>query len=171
MKIESRKRKTFEKKLGKVAIREKFVTFALVKPRWRNGRRARFRCECREACRFESYSGHLKGDFLQKVPFSFTRVGVIQRVSYRLRRLPLLCRLFLLAARHSVQAPSALAPLRRLSLFCRLFLLAARHSVQAPSALAPLRRLRFPYQTEIQNEKFSPFRFPFSVLFIIFVTV
>ncbi len=28
-------------------------------PRWRNGRRARFRCECREACRFDSYSGHI----------------------------------------------------------------------------------------------------------------
>ena len=28
------------------------------RPRWRNGRRARFRCECREACRFDSYSGH-----------------------------------------------------------------------------------------------------------------
>ena len=27
-------------------------------PRWRNGRRARFRCECCEACRFESCSGH-----------------------------------------------------------------------------------------------------------------
>ena len=27
-------------------------------PRWRNGRRARFRCVCREACRFESCSGH-----------------------------------------------------------------------------------------------------------------
>ena len=27
-------------------------------PRWRNGRRARFRCECWETCRFESYSGH-----------------------------------------------------------------------------------------------------------------
>ena len=31
-------------------------------PRWRNGRRARFRCECREACRFDSYSGHPKSD-------------------------------------------------------------------------------------------------------------
>ena len=29
-------------------------------PRWRNGRRARFRCACREACRFESCSGHHK---------------------------------------------------------------------------------------------------------------
>ena len=28
------------------------------RPRWRNGRRARFRCECREACRFDSCSGH-----------------------------------------------------------------------------------------------------------------
>ena len=28
------------------------------RPRWRNGRRARFRCACREACRFESCSGH-----------------------------------------------------------------------------------------------------------------
>ena len=27
-------------------------------PRWRNGRRARFRCACREACRFDSCSGH-----------------------------------------------------------------------------------------------------------------
>ncbi len=27
-------------------------------PRWRNGRRARFRCECLTACRFESYPGH-----------------------------------------------------------------------------------------------------------------
>ena len=29
-------------------------------PRWRNGRRARFRCECLTACRFESYPGHKK---------------------------------------------------------------------------------------------------------------
>ncbi len=28
------------------------------KPRWRNGRRARFRCECFTTCRFESCSGH-----------------------------------------------------------------------------------------------------------------
>ena len=27
-------------------------------PRWRNGRRARFRCECFTTCRFESCSGH-----------------------------------------------------------------------------------------------------------------
>ena len=27
-------------------------------PRWRNGRRARFRCVCREACRFDSCPGH-----------------------------------------------------------------------------------------------------------------
>ena len=29
-------------------------------PRWRNGRRARFRCECWETCKFESCSGHDK---------------------------------------------------------------------------------------------------------------
>ena len=32
-------------------------------PRWRNGRRARFRCVCREACRFESCSGHYTRGF------------------------------------------------------------------------------------------------------------
>ena len=42
---------------------QKSITFAeqnhaIPLPRWRNGRRARFRCECREACRFESCSGH-----------------------------------------------------------------------------------------------------------------
>ena len=30
---------------------------------WRNGRRARFRCVCREACRFESCSGHYTRGF------------------------------------------------------------------------------------------------------------
>ena len=35
-----------------------------VKPRWRNGRRARFRCECWETCRFESCSGHKPNEYL-----------------------------------------------------------------------------------------------------------
>ena len=52
-------------------------------PRWRNGRRARFRCECREACRFESYSGHFKRSFLRRTPFSFARIGLGQRVAPR----------------------------------------------------------------------------------------
>ena len=34
-----------------------------VMPRWRNGRRARFRCECWETCRFESCSGHRPNEF------------------------------------------------------------------------------------------------------------
>ena len=44
--------------------KKKSITFALSKmtirhlPKWRNGRRARFRCECWEACRFESCLGH-----------------------------------------------------------------------------------------------------------------
>ena len=38
------------------------------KPRWRNGRRARFRCECFTTCRFESCSGHeLQGKELQNI--------------------------------------------------------------------------------------------------------
>ena len=64
--MRNRKRKTFQKKTHKVAFSENFVTFAVAKPRWRNGRRARFRCECREACRFESYSGHKKRSFLSR---------------------------------------------------------------------------------------------------------
>ena len=40
---------------------QKFITFApQLMPRWRNGRRARFRCECWETCRFDSYPGHTK---------------------------------------------------------------------------------------------------------------
>ena len=35
-------------------------------PRWRNGRRARFRCECLAACRFESYPGHKAFSFVGK---------------------------------------------------------------------------------------------------------
>ena len=73
--------KSFQKKLARVAIRKKFATFALTKPRWRNGRRARFRCECREACRFESYSGHLKRSSLRRAPFSFARIGLVQSVA------------------------------------------------------------------------------------------
>ena len=48
-----------------------------------------------------------------------------------------------------------------LILLCRLFPLAARHRIQAFSALAPQRRLRFPLQAEI--EKTKVFRFPLSV--------
>ena len=58
-----------QKKFSKVVIRKILVIFVATKPRWRNGRRARFRCECREACRFESYSGHYKGEFLKGAPF------------------------------------------------------------------------------------------------------
>ena len=48
-----------------------------------------------------------------------------------------------------------------LILLRRLFLLAARHSVQAPSALAPLRRFRFSLQTKNKSFPFSAFSFPF----------
>ena len=48
-----------------------------------------------------------------------------------------------------------------LILLRRLFLLAARHSVQAPSALAPLRRFRFSLQTKIKSFPLSVFSFPF----------
>ena len=49
-------------------------------PRWRNGRRARFRCECWEACRFESYSGHKE---FWWTPFFVPRIGLGQRVAPR----------------------------------------------------------------------------------------
>ena len=52
-------------------------------------------------------------------------------------------------------------PFSALILLRRLFLLAARHSEQALSALAPQRRFRFPLQAKI--EKLKVFRFPFSV--------
>ena len=45
-----------------LAKQKKITNFVLAKPRWRNGRRARFRCECCEACRFESCSGHRKSE-------------------------------------------------------------------------------------------------------------
>ena len=57
-----------QKKFSKVVIRKILVIFVATKPRWRNGRRARFRCECREACRFESYSGHFKEEFRFETP-------------------------------------------------------------------------------------------------------
>ncbi len=60
-------------------------------------------------------------------------------------------------------------PFSVLTLLRRLFLLAARQSVQAPSALAPQRRFRFPLQAKTEKLKFSVFRFPFSVYFTIFV--
>ena len=56
-----------EHNLAKVRVASSSLVFRSVKekscakkamPRWRNGRRARFRCVCREACRFESCSGH-----------------------------------------------------------------------------------------------------------------
>ena len=47
-----------------LVFRSKRERFAHDLPRWRNGRRARFRCVCREACRFESCSGHKKFRFL-----------------------------------------------------------------------------------------------------------
>ena len=45
-----------------------------VMPRWRNGRRARFRCVCREACRFESCSGH--AEIAQLVEHNLAKVRV-----------------------------------------------------------------------------------------------
>ena len=57
------------------------VTFALRMPRWRNGRRARFRCECREACRFESYSGHFQKEFLCGNSFFRARIEPVQSVA------------------------------------------------------------------------------------------
>ena len=48
-----------EHNLAKVGVASSSLVFrSMQKPRWRNGRRARFRCVCREACRFESCSGH-----------------------------------------------------------------------------------------------------------------
>ena len=57
-----------EHNLAKVRVASSSLVFRSAKekscakkktmPRWRNGRRARFRCVCREACRFESCSGH-----------------------------------------------------------------------------------------------------------------
>ena len=51
-------KKQQKKSLKKFQTPKKIPNFAAQKPRWRNGRRARFRCECCEACRFESCSGH-----------------------------------------------------------------------------------------------------------------
>ena len=45
-------------------------------PRWRNGRRARFRCVCREACRFESCSGHYIAEIAQLVEHNLAKVRV-----------------------------------------------------------------------------------------------
>lgn len=59
-------------------------------PRWRNGRRARFRCECCEACRFESCSGHHKK--LQVVNSQLLAIftfNACQRGVNRLRHNPL----------------------------------------------------------------------------------
>ena len=63
-----------EHNLAKVRVASSSLVFRSVKekscakkamPRWRNGRRARFRCVCREACRFESCSGrHENNSFL-----------------------------------------------------------------------------------------------------------
>ena len=50
-----------------------FTTFAASKPRWRNGRRARFRCECWETCRFESYSGHKRLSLRQSLFYAQNR--------------------------------------------------------------------------------------------------
>ena len=58
-------------------------------------------------------------------------------------------------------------PFSALILLCRLFLLAARQSVQAHSALTPQRRFRFPTPSENQKTKSFPlsaFRFPFCLL-------
>ena len=52
-------------------------------------------------------------------------------------------------------------PFSALILLRRLFLLAARQSVQAHSALTPQRRFRFP--TPSRNRKTKVFRFPLSV--------
>ena len=50
-------------------------------PRWRNGRRARFRCECLTACRFESYPGHKKA-FQYLEGLFFVGYGNIAGVGY-----------------------------------------------------------------------------------------
>ena len=47
-------------------------------PRWRNGRRARFRCECLTACRFESYPGH-KGFLYGGSLFCITTYGYVRK--------------------------------------------------------------------------------------------
>ena len=64
--------KLVEHNIAKVRVESSSLVFLSVKekscakkamPRWRNGRRARFRCVCREACRFESCSGHYSTRF------------------------------------------------------------------------------------------------------------
>ena len=73
----------------------------------------------------------------------------------------LLRRLFLLLARHSVQAPSALAS----CVGCPSgFTAPSWHSLQAVSALDLIAAFRFPTPSEIRKTKsfpFSVFRFPF----------
>ena len=54
-------------------------------PRWRNGRRARFRCVCREACRFESCSGHYVRGLRKQLSWqsiTLPRLGSRVRVSF-----------------------------------------------------------------------------------------
>ena len=68
-----------------------------------------------------------------------------------------------------LMAKSKSFPFSALILLRRLFLLLARHSLQAASALASCVGSVFPLQAEIEKLiKFSVFRFPFSVIFIIF---
>ena len=59
-------------------------------PRWRNGRRARFRCECLTACRFESYPGH-KGRLRLKSAFLYLMrsVGCADKIMFIAR--PTVC--------------------------------------------------------------------------------
>ena len=66
-----------EHNLAKVGVASSSLVFrSVTKPRWRNGRRARFRCVCREACRFESCSGHHVAEIAQLVEHNLAKVGV-----------------------------------------------------------------------------------------------
>ncbi len=49
-----------EHNLAKVRVAGSNPVFRSLLPRWRNGRRARFRCEWCKLCKFESCSGHNK---------------------------------------------------------------------------------------------------------------
>ena len=67
-----------EHNLAKVGVASSSLVFrsTVMMPRWRNGRRARFRCVCREACRFESCSGHIIAEIAQLVEHNLAKVGV-----------------------------------------------------------------------------------------------
>ena len=60
-----------EHNLAKVGVASSSLVFRSI-----SGRRARFRCVCREACRFESCSGHFVAEIAQLVEHNLAKVGV-----------------------------------------------------------------------------------------------